>query len=107
MDGTVVMMGGAVEGIKLEWSVSGIDDIVPSAGGNKDTIIVFSGKLLVELVFGLAEKNFSLTVFDAKELIVVGMNFKTDVTADFDAHKSHLEVFSGPNSSAKSGISFS
>jgi hypothetical protein len=93
----------------IRWSVKHIDshivranirDVVPGTRGYQESPTVADLLVEGEIVLGRAHLTPATTLFDANELVVVGMDLKPDVVAGSNAHDGDLQVSARPQGRA-------
>ena len=78
-----------------------VDDVMPSAAWNKQSISLTEFYLCVQAILIVAHANQSNSRFCANELIRVWMDLQTDISAGGNTHESHLQIRSSPEGRAE------
>jgi len=101
VNGSIRMIGRRVDGIQLQRSVSGIDQIMPRARRYENSEIIEYRLLEVQIFFRVSHQRQALTVLHAQKLIDVRVNLQSNVASDGNAHQSKLQMVPCPQGGAK------
>jgi hypothetical protein len=89
MHGSVAVLRRGIESIESQWLAACVDDVVASARGHKDSIAILDFRRLA------IDPNFAVSLFQAEELIAVGVHFLADLLTGLQGHEHKLKVLAG------------
>ena len=95
------MIRGRIDGRELQRAASGIQNIMPCTLRNKSSISHAKPVVNIQLVSAGAHTHSCPPCLHTNELVCIRMHFHTDITADGNAHKRHLQMTSAPKGCAK------
>lgn len=95
------MFGGRVNRIDFQGFVSGVDDVVPFAGGNEDGVVVRDRPHEIEFVGCISHHDIRPALFDAQELVEAVVPLQTDILAGGNGHQRDLQVVARPERRAE------
>jgi hypothetical protein len=64
-----------IDRVQFERDVTGVDQVMPFAGGNDEDIIIIDISLKIQAVWMVAHQNKTLSLLNTDELIEVRMDF--------------------------------
>src|SRR5688500_16191349 len=98
LDHSVLMLGRAVQGVKLQWSIAGIADIVASTGRDDHAAAV------LHVVAIVIDVHLAAARLKAEELVAVLMNFRANLLARLERHQHQLEMLAGIEHPTEVGV---
>ena len=80
------MLGRRIEGIKLQWAVAYVNDVVPRTRRDNDGIISVHASLFLQIISATAHIDLRPATLYTNELVNVVVHLHADVTVNGNAH---------------------
>jgi hypothetical protein len=80
------LIGRPIEGVKPQWLVAAVDDVVTGSSGYQDCVVALDAIPLP------VDHDFALAHLYSKKLIAIRMDLLTDLLAGLERHQHQLKV---------------